>query len=40
VTHNTVRAQLRAIFDKTETHRQSDLIRLLQGSSSLRIALA
>ena len=40
VTHNTVRAQLRAIFDKTETHRQSDLVRLLQRSSSLRIALS
>jgi len=40
VTHNTVRAQLRAIFDKTETHRQSDLVRLLQRSSSLRITLS
>jgi DNA-binding CsgD family transcriptional regulator len=40
VTHNTVRAQLRAIFDKTGTHRQIDLVRLLQRSSSLRIALS
>ena len=40
VTYNTVRAQLRAIFDKTETHRQSDLVRLLQRSSSLRITLS
>ena len=40
VTHNTVRAQLRAIFDKTETHRQIDLVRLLQRSSNLRITLS
>jgi DNA-binding CsgD family transcriptional regulator len=40
VTHNTVRAQLRAIFDKTDTHRQSDLVRLLQGPGSLRVRLA
>jgi uncharacterized protein YhfF/DNA-binding CsgD family transcriptional regulator len=40
VTHNTVRAQLRAIFDKTETHRQSDLVRLLQRTRSLRISLS
>lgn len=39
VTHNTVRAQLRAIFDKTDTHRQSDLVRLLQRSGSLRVRL-
>jgi DNA-binding CsgD family transcriptional regulator len=40
VTHNTVRAQLRAIFDKTETHRQSELVRLLQTSRSLRVSLS
>jgi DNA-binding CsgD family transcriptional regulator len=40
VTHNTVRAQLRSIFDKTDTHRQADLLRLLQNSRSLRIALS
>lgn len=40
VTHNTVRAQLRAIFDKTDTHRQSDLVRLLQATGSLRISLS
>jgi uncharacterized protein YhfF/DNA-binding CsgD family transcriptional regulator len=40
VTHNTVRAQLRSIFDKTDTHRQGELVRLLQTSRSLRIALS
>ena len=40
VTHNTVRAQLRAIFDKTDTRRQTDLVRLLQGASSLRISFS
>lgn len=40
VAHNTVRAQLRAIFDKTDTHRQADLVRLLQNSQSLRIAIS
>jgi uncharacterized protein YhfF/DNA-binding CsgD family transcriptional regulator len=40
VTHNTVRAQLRSIFDKTNTHRQGDLVRLLHTTSSLRIALS
>jgi len=40
VTHNTVRAQLRSIFDKTDTHRQGELVRLMQTSRSLRIALS
>jgi DNA-binding CsgD family transcriptional regulator/uncharacterized protein YhfF len=40
VTHNTVRAQLRAIFDKTDTHRQADLVRLLHKSGSLRVSLS
>ena len=40
VTHNTVRAQLRSIFDKTDTHRQGELVRLMQTSQSLRIALS
>jgi uncharacterized protein YhfF/DNA-binding CsgD family transcriptional regulator len=40
VTYNTVRAQLRAIFDKTDTHRQTELLRLLQTSRSLRISLS
>jgi DNA-binding CsgD family transcriptional regulator/uncharacterized protein YhfF len=40
VSHNTVRAQLRSIFDKTDTHRQGELVRLLQTSRSLRIALS
>jgi uncharacterized protein YhfF/DNA-binding CsgD family transcriptional regulator len=39
VTHNTARAQLRSIFDKTDTHRQGDLVRLLHTTRSLRIAL-
>jgi DNA-binding CsgD family transcriptional regulator len=39
VTHNTVRAQLRAVFDKTDTHRQTELVRLLQTSRSLRVSL-
>jgi DNA-binding CsgD family transcriptional regulator len=40
VTYNTVRAQLRAIFEKTDTHRQAELVRLLQTSRSLRISLS
>jgi DNA-binding CsgD family transcriptional regulator/uncharacterized protein YhfF len=40
VTYNTVRAQLRAIFDKTETHRQTELVRLLQTCRSLRVSLS
>lgn len=40
VTRNTVRAQLRAIFDKTDTHRQIELARLIQGSKSLRIRIS
>ena len=40
VTHNTVRAQLRAIFDKTDTHRQTELIRLLQGFGSLHVSFS
>ena len=39
VTRNTVRAQLRSIFDKTEARRQSDLVRLLHSACSLRISL-
>lgn len=38
ITKNTVRAQLQAIFDKTEVRRQSDLVRLLQAARSLRIS--
>jgi DNA-binding CsgD family transcriptional regulator len=40
VTYNTVRAQLRSIFDKTDTHRQAELVGLLQTSRSLRISLS
>jgi DNA-binding CsgD family transcriptional regulator/uncharacterized protein YhfF len=40
VTYNTVRAQLRAIFDKTATHRQTELVRLLQTCQSLRVSLS
>ncbi len=39
VTYNTARAHLRAIFDKTGTHRQTELIRILQSSNSLRVSL-
>jgi DNA-binding CsgD family transcriptional regulator len=39
VTYNTVRAQMRAIFDKTDIHRQADLVRLLHQSTSLRVSL-
>ena len=39
VTRNTVRAQLRSIFDKTEARRQSDLVRLLHSARSLKISL-
>jgi len=37
VSHNTVRSQLRAIFEKTHVRRQADLMRLLQSSRSLRL---
>ena len=40
VTYNTARAQLRSIFEKTDTHRQVDLVRLLQASRSLRVSLS
>jgi DNA-binding CsgD family transcriptional regulator len=36
VTHNTVRSQLRAIFEKTQARRQADLVRMLQSHRSLR----
>lgn len=36
VTHNTVRSQLRAIFEKTQARRQADLVRVLQSHRSLR----
>ena len=39
VTRNTVRAQLRSIFDKTEARRQADLVRLLHSARSLRVSL-
>jgi uncharacterized protein YhfF/DNA-binding CsgD family transcriptional regulator len=39
VTYNTARSQLRAIFDKTGTHRQTELMRVLQTSYSLRVSL-
>ena len=40
VTDNTVRAQLRSIFDKTDTHRQADWSVCWQTSRSLRISLS
>jgi DNA-binding CsgD family transcriptional regulator/uncharacterized protein YhfF len=40
VTYNTARAQLRAIFEKTDTHRQAELVSLLQTSRSLRVSLS
>lgn len=39
VTRNTVRAQLRAVFDKVDAHSQSELVRLLHGARSLRLSL-
>jgi DNA-binding CsgD family transcriptional regulator len=39
VTQNTVRAQLRAVFEKTGARRQSDLIRLLNGCRTLKLIL-
>jgi len=39
VTHNTVRTQLRGVFDKTGARRQADLVRLLHGCQSLRLSL-
>ena len=39
VTRNTVRAQLRSTFDKTDVRRQADLVRLLQALRTLRISL-
>lgn len=39
VTHNTVRTQLRNVFDKTGARRQADLVRLLHGCHSLRLSL-
>ncbi len=39
IRYNTARAQLRAIFDKTDVHRQSELVRMLQSSRSLRLSL-
>jgi DNA-binding CsgD family transcriptional regulator/uncharacterized protein YhfF len=38
ISKNTVRAQLQAVFDKTDTRRQSDLVRLLQATRSLRVS--
>ena len=38
VTRNTVRAQLRALFDKMDIHRQSDLVRIVQRSRGLRLS--
>jgi DNA-binding CsgD family transcriptional regulator len=38
VTRNTARAQLRAIFDKAEVHRQGELARLLHNTRSLRLS--
>jgi DNA-binding CsgD family transcriptional regulator len=39
VTHNTVRSQLKAVFEKTHVRRQADLVRLLQSHRSLRLSL-
>jgi DNA-binding CsgD family transcriptional regulator len=39
VTQNTVRAQLRAVFDKTGARRQSELVRLLNGWRTLKLRL-
>jgi DNA-binding CsgD family transcriptional regulator len=40
VSRNTVRAPLRAIFDKTDANRQSDRVRLLRGMRSVQVSLA
>jgi uncharacterized protein YhfF/DNA-binding CsgD family transcriptional regulator len=40
VAYNTARAQLRSIFDKTDTHRQTELVHLLQTSRTLRVSLS
>jgi DNA-binding CsgD family transcriptional regulator/uncharacterized protein YhfF len=37
ISKNTVRVQLQAVFDKTEARRQSDLVRLLQATRSLKV---
>jgi DNA-binding CsgD family transcriptional regulator/uncharacterized protein YhfF len=39
VSHNTVRKQLRAIFDKTDARRQADLVRLMQNCRSLKVSV-
>ena len=36
VSRNTVRVQLQAVFDKTGTRRQAELVRLVQGLASLK----
>lgn len=38
VTWNTVRAQLRALFDKMDIHRQSDLVRIVQRARGLKVS--
>jgi DNA-binding CsgD family transcriptional regulator len=40
VSHNTVRSQLRVIFEKTQTRRQADLVRLLHSHRSVRLSLS
>jgi uncharacterized protein YhfF/DNA-binding CsgD family transcriptional regulator len=39
VTHNTVRKQLSAVFDKTDTRRQADLVRVMENCRSLKVSL-
>ena len=36
VSENTAKPQLRSIFDKTATHRQGQLVKLLMGLASTR----
>lgn len=38
ITRNTARAHLRAVFGKTDVHRQVELVRLVQGIHSLRLS--
>jgi DNA-binding CsgD family transcriptional regulator len=40
VTHNTVRSQLRAVFEKTQARRQADLVCVLQEYRSVRLSLS
>jgi DNA-binding CsgD family transcriptional regulator len=40
IARNTARSQLRAIFDKVDVHRQSELVLLLQNARTLRLSVS